>query len=61
MSTDNKTTDEWAVVAICTDGSVTEPFGTYGSEREAELMCELNNGLPLQPRHVDHYEVRPNE
>jgi len=61
MSTDNKTTDEWAVVAICTDGSVTEPFGTYESEREAELQCGLKNAPLLKPRYVEHFEVRRNE
>lgn len=57
MTTTNETTDGWAVVAICTDGSVTEPFGTYASKVEAERICKMNN-VAMKQRHVDRYEVR---
>ena len=58
MTATNETTEQWAVVAVCTDDSRTSPFGVYDSPDEAKTDCrERNAGLAFDSRHVERYEV----
>jgi len=62
MTTTNKTTDApdvWEVVAVCTDDSVTDPYGTYESKDAAERhKHQLQRAIADASRFVDRYEVR---
>jgi hypothetical protein len=49
----------WAVVAVCKDGSETEPEGTYGHKEWAEShAARMNANIGAASRFVDRYEVR---
>ena len=62
MTKTNETTDApdvWEVVAVCTDESVTDPYGTHVTVTSAERQKQqLQRAIADASRFVDHYEVR---
>jgi hypothetical protein len=59
MTRTNETSDGWAVVAVCTDESVTDPYGTYQSKAAAERhKQQLQRAIADASRFVARYEVR---